>query len=80
MYRKEVTSESPNIEMTGVGTDPVRAKGPESSRGKKLISFGNLFGLQDTLVHFGGERRIPEEKCTENNENDAVPTLSLSVQ
>ena len=27
--------------------DPVHATGPESSRGKKLIGFGKLFGLQD---------------------------------
>ena len=30
-------------------------------------------------VHFGGARSIPEEKCTENKEDDAVATLSLSV-
>ena len=35
------------IERTGAWTDPVRAKGPESARGKTLIGFGNLFGLQD---------------------------------
>ena len=33
--------------MTGAGTDTVRGKGPESSRGRKLFSFGNLFGLQN---------------------------------
>ena len=89
-----------------------------------MISFGNLFGLQDVYeddndvriqggsraessgsvevtiknwqdqengvsdkpririkksVHFGGARKIPEEKCAENKEYKAVAMLSLSV-
>ena len=106
--------------------DPVHATGPESSRWKKLIGFGKLFGLQDIYdgdevriqggsehawnsssaevkekkwqdqvdgvsdewrtgvrktVHFEGARRIPEEnKDEEKLEEDAVATLSLSLQ
>ena len=36
--------------------DPVRATGPESARGKKLIGFGKLFGLQD--IYEGDEVRL----------------------
>ena len=42
--------------MTGAGTDPVRAAGPEEPRGRKLIGFGKLFGLQD--IYEGDEVRI----------------------
>ena len=55
-YRGERIGDSPKIERTGAGTDPVRATGPESSRGKKLIGFGNLFGLHD--IYEGDEVRI----------------------
>ena len=55
-YRNESTSESPKIERTGAGTDQVRATGPECSRGKKLISFGNLFWLQDIYEDDEGVR------------------------
>ena len=36
--------------------DPVHATGPESSRGKKLIGFWRLFGLQD--IYEGDEVRV----------------------
>ena len=42
--------------MTGPGADPVHATGPEISRGKKLIGFGKLFGIQD--IYEGNEVRI----------------------
>ena len=42
--------------MTGAGTDPVRAAGPEEPRWRKLVGFGNLFGLQD--IYEGDEVRI----------------------
>ena len=49
--------EAPKLERTGPGTDPVRAIGPEeSSRGKKLIGFGKLFGLQD--IYEGDEEHV----------------------
>ena len=32
------------------------------------------------MVRFGGARRIPENKCVKNKEDEAVATLSLSVQ
>ena len=44
------------LEGTGPGADPVHATGPESSRGKKLIWFGKLFGLQD--IYDGDEERV----------------------
>ena len=46
-YRDESISETPKLERTGAGTDPVRVTCPENSRGKKLIGFSNLFGLED---------------------------------
>ena len=46
-YGDESISEAPKLERTGAGTDPVRAAGPEEPRGRKLVGFGNLFGLQD---------------------------------
>ena len=55
-YGDESISETPKLERTGAGTDPVRAAGPEDSRGKKLIGFGNLFGLQD--IYDGDEVRV----------------------
>ena len=54
--RDERISDSPKIERTGAGTEPVRATGPEDSKWKKLIGFGNLFGLQD--IYEGDEVRI----------------------
>ena len=42
--------------MTWAGADPVHATGPEISRGKKLIGFGKLFGLQD--IYDGDEVAI----------------------
>ena len=42
-YRDESVSDSPKIERSGAGSDPVHAAGPESSRRKKLIGFGKLF-------------------------------------
>ena len=49
--------ETPKLERTGPGADPVHATGPEeSSRGKKLIGFGKLFGLQD--IYEGDEERV----------------------
>ena len=36
--------------------DQVYSTGPESSRGKKLIGFGKLFGLQD--IYEGDEVRV----------------------
>ena len=47
VYGDERRVEVPKLEGTGPGADPVHAIGPESSRGKKLIGFGKLFGLQD---------------------------------
>ena len=41
VYREESISDTPKIERTGAGTDPVRVTCPENSRGKKLIGFGN---------------------------------------
>ena len=55
-YGDEGNSETPKLERTGLGADPVHATGPESSRGKKLIGFGKLFGLQD--IYEGDEVRI----------------------
>ena len=55
-YRDESISETPKLERTGAGTDPVRFAGPENSRWKKLIGFSNLFGLQD--IYEGDEVRI----------------------
>ena len=49
--------EAPKLEGTGPGADPVYATGPESSRGKTLIGFGKLFGLQDI---YDGDK----ERCT----------------
>ena len=48
--------EAPKLEGTGPGADPVYATGPESSRGKTLIGFGKLFGLQD--IYEGDEVRV----------------------
>ena len=56
MYRDERVSDSHKIERTGAGTDPVRVTCPENSRGKKLIGFGNLFGIHDNYE--GDEVRI----------------------
>ena len=42
--------------MTGPGAVPVHDTGPESSRGKKLVGFGKLFGLQD--IYEGDKVRI----------------------
>ena len=55
-YRNERRFETPKLEGTGPGADPVHATGPESSRGKKLIGFGKLFGLQD--IYEGDEERV----------------------
>ena len=55
-YRDESISETPKLEGTGAGADPVRAAGPEDSREKKLIGLGNLVGLQD--IYEGEEVRI----------------------
>ena len=56
VYRNESISDTPKIERTGAGTDLVRDAGPANHRGKKLIWFGNLFGLQD--IYEGDEVRI----------------------
>ena len=48
--------EAPKLEGTGPGADSVHATGPESSRGKKLIGFGKLFGLQ--YIYEGDEERV----------------------
>ena len=56
MYGDERRVETPKLEWTGPGADPVHAIGPESSRGKKLIGFGKLFGLQD--IYEGDEVRM----------------------
>ena len=48
--------ETPKLEWTGPVADPVHATGPESSRGKKLIGFGKLFGLQD--IYEEDEERV----------------------
>ena len=46
-YKEVSISDTPKLERTGAGTDPVRATGPKNSRWKKLIGFSNLFGPQD---------------------------------
>ena len=55
-YSDERRVEAPKLEGTGPGADPVHATGPKSSRGKKLIGFGKLFGLQD--IYEGDEERV----------------------
>ena len=49
--------------------DPVHVRGPENGRGRKLVAFGNCFGLQyiyendevlRTQVQLGSERSDPE--------------------
>ena len=52
-YGYESRGETPKLEGTWPGADPVHATGPESSRGKKLIGFGKLFGLQ--VIYEGDE-------------------------
>ena len=53
--------------MTGPGADPVHAIGPESSRGKKLIGFGKLFGLQDIYEGYELHERGVAEQAWSNN-------------
>ena len=56
-YGAERGFEALKLEGTGPGADPVHAIGPEeSSRGKKLIGFGKLFGLQD--IYEGDEELV----------------------
>ena len=55
-YGDEIRAEAPKLEGTGPGADPVHDIGPESSRGKRLIGFGKLFGLQD--IYEGDEERV----------------------
>ena len=55
-YRNEIISEAPKLERTGAGTDLVRAAGPEEPRWRKLVGFGNLFGLQN--IYEGDEVHI----------------------
>ena len=66
-------------------TDPVRAAGPEDSRGKKLIGFGNFFGLQDIyevdevrIQWSGGEQAESSGsvEVTEKNCQDQVDGVS----
>ena len=57
MYRAESSGEAPKLEGTGAGADPVHTTGWESGRGKKLIGFVKLFGLQD--IYEGDEVRVP---------------------
>ena len=52
----EMKAWAKHLEWTVPGADPVHATGPESSREKKLIGFGKLFGLQD--IYEGDEVRI----------------------
>ena len=83
-YGDESGSDTPKIERTGAGADPVYVTGPESSRGKKLIGFGKLFGLQD--IYEGDEVRIREwadragssssVEVTEKNWQDQVDGVS----
>ena len=64
--------------------DPVHATGPESSRWKKLIGFGKLFGLQDIYErdeeHVRGGAEQDESggstNETEKNWQDQVDGLS----
>ena len=55
-YGNERGFETPKLEGTGPGADPVHAIGPKSSRGKTLSGFGKLFGLQD--IYDGDEEHV----------------------
>ena len=77
--------ETPKLERTGPRADTVHATGPESSRGKKLIGFGKLFGLQDIyegdeeLVRGGGEQTEDNSSTngTERKWQDQVDGLRV---
>ena len=77
--------ETPKLEGTGPGADPVHVTGPENSRGKKLIGFGKLFGFQDIyegdeeLVRGGPERDESGGSTheTERKWRDQVDGLSV---
>ena len=84
-YGDERRVEAPKLEGTGPGADAVHAICPESSRGKKLIGFGKLFGLQDIYewdeecVRGGGAEQAGSSSSTNEKERkwqDHVDGLS----
>ena len=77
-YRDESISETPKLERTVARTDPVRVAGPDDSRGKKLIVFGNLFGLY--AIYEGDEVRTEGEVGKQAESSGSVEVTEMNWQ